>query len=429
MRISSSVILCLLSASLVTGIAIIDVPKTNVGAATPVSVYFTCDNEFDMYVNGNKVGRGTSWTTTYKFSPMIKAGDVIAIDGVDQGGPAAFIGVFGGKPTKPSDWRCSTKSSNGWTLNNFDDSSWAKAVSYGKNSDNNIWRSVGGGSRANIPADAEWLWTSDNNNHNRVYCRYFMTPAPAPAPVASKAAPTPVTPKAAPAPVASKATPTPVASKATPTPVTPKAAPAPVTPKAAPDPVTPKAAPVVVVAKELPSSANKQSVIDEIIQAKSKANVKLTKFQEKLLSLMKETSDEQVKVETENRNNFNGVSVTLQNEQTRLESARATMKKLYEETNNLNSTIQKHYKKLIADTNYLQSLDTMRPSFLKSLSELASHIQAVKTTVDSKIVKDEYKDEMIRLLTGIHFNTHNISGYVATAFVNHYNKYKTLIKK
>ena len=144
---------------------------------------------------------------------------------------------------------------------------------------------------------------------------------------------------------------------------------------------------------------------------------------------MKETSDEQVKVETENRNNFNGVSVTLQNEQVRLETARATMKKLYDETDKLNTTIQKHYKKLIADTNYLQSLDMMRPAFLKSLGELAAHIQSVKTVVDNKIVKDEYKDEMVRLLTGIHFNTHNISGYVATAFINHYNKYKTLIQK
>ena len=325
-----------------------------------------------MYVNGNKVGRGTSWTTTYNFSPIVKPGDVIAIDGVDQGGPAAFIGVFGGKPTKPSDWRCSTKESTGWTLNHFDDSSWSRPVSYGRNSDNNIWRSVGGGPRPNIPADAEWLWTSDNNNHNRVFCRYFMTPA--------VAAPVPVAPKAVAAPV-----------------------------------------PVAVVSK--------QSVIDEIISAKSKSNIKLTKFQEKLLSLMKETSDEQVKVETENRNNFNGVSVTLQNEQVRLETARATMKKLYDETDKLNITIQKHYKKLIADTNYLQSLDTMRPAFLKSLGELAVHIQSVKAVVDNKIVKDEYKDEMVRLLTGIHFNTHNISGYVATAFINHYNKYKNLIQK
>ena len=361
--------------------------------AVSVPVYFTCDNEFDMYVNGIKVGRGTSWITTYNFSPIIKPGDVIAIDGLDRDGPAAFIGVFGGKPTKASEWRCSTKESTGWTLNHFDDSSWSKAVSYGKNQDNTIWRSVGGGSRPNIPADAEWLWTSDNNNHNRVYCRYFMTPAPAPAPVVV-AAPAPVV-VAAPAPVAAVA-------------------------KAV------ASAPVVVAA---PAPAIKQSVIDEIIQAKSKANIKLTKFQEKLLTLMKETSDDQVKVETENRNNFNGVGVTLQNEQVRLETARSNMKKLYDETNNLNSTIQKHYTKLIADTNYLQSLDEMRPSFLKSLDELASHIQSVKTVVDNKILKDEYKDEMVRLLTGIHFNTHNISGYVATAFVDHYNKYKSLIQK
>ena len=367
-----------------------------------------------MYVNGNKVGRGTSWTTTYHFSLLVRPGDVIAVDGVDQGGPAAFIGVFGGKPTKPSDWRCSTKESTGWTLNHFDDSSWSKPVSYGKNQDNNIWRSVGGGSRPNIPADAEWLWTSDNNNHNRVFCRYFMAPAPVvvvtPAPAAAVA-------KAAPAPVV-VATPAPASPKVAPAPVV-VATPAPAAPKAAP-----KAAPVPA-----PSLATKQSVIDEIIQAKSKANVKLTKFQDKLLSLMKETSDEQVKVETENRNNFNGVSVTLQNEQVRLETARVNMKKLYEETEKLNSTIQTHYKKLIADTNYLQSLDAIRPAFLKSLNELATHIQAVKTVVDNKIVKDEYKDEMVRLLTGIHFNTYNISGFVATAFINHYNKYKTLIQK
>ena len=386
--------------------------------AVSVPIYFTCDNEFDMYVNGNKVGRGTSWTTTYNFSPLIRAGDVIAIDGVDQGGPAAFIGVFGGKPTKASDWRCSTKESAGWTLNHFDDSSWAKPTSYGKNQDNTIWRSVGGGSRPNIPADAEWLWTSDNNNHNRVYCRYFITPAQAPAPVVVAApapAPAPAAPKAAPA----SAPAAPKAVAPTPAPAAPKAV-APTPAPAAPKAVAP--APVVVV-------ATKQSVIDEIIQAKTKANIKLTKFQEKLLSLMKETSDDQVKVETENRNNFNGVSVTLQNEQVRLETARTNMKKLYDETNNLNSTIQKHYTKLIADTNYLQSLDAMRPSFLKSLEELASHIQSVKTVVDNKILKDEYKDEMIRLLTGIHFNTHNISGYVATAFIDHYNKYKTMIQK
>ena len=341
-----------------------------------------------MYINGNKIARGTSWTTTYHFTASIAPGDVIAVDGVDKGGPAAFIGVFGGKPTKSSEWRCSTKESKGWNLNNFDDSSWTKAVSYGRNNDNNIWRSVGRGSRPNIPSDAEWLWTNNNENHNRVFCRYFMIPAPLPGP---------------------NPTPAPVSSV-----------------KAvyslAPSPTLATPAPVAKV-------ATKQSVIDEIIQAKTKATTKFTKFQEKLLLLLKENSDDQVKIETENRDNFNGVSVTLQNEKARLELARSHMKKIFDETQSLNSTIQRHYKKLIADTDYLQSLDAMRPSFLKSLDEMAAHIQKVKTVVDTKIVKDEYKDEMVRLLSGIHFNTHNISGYVATAFINHYNKYKNLIQK
>jgi hypothetical protein len=383
------------------------VPVPAPAPATRLPIYFTCDNEFDMYVNGEKIGRGTSWTTTYHFSPLVKPGDVIAIDGVDKGGPAAFIGVFGGKVTKPSDWRCSLKESFGWTRNNFDDSLWTKPVSYGRNQDSNIWRSVGRGSRPNIPADAEWLWTSDNNNHDRVFCRYFPIAAPAPVPVAApvaavRVAPTPVF-AADPSPKAVVA-PTPVVAKST--------------------PVVAKSTPVVA-APTIP----KQSAIDEIIATNAKTNVKLTKFQEKILTIMKETSDEQVKIETENRNNYNGVSVTLRNEQLRLESSRAAMKKLYDESERLNATIQTHYKKMIADTRYLETLDSMRPGFLKSLGELASHIENVKTTVDNKLIKDEYKDEMVRLLTGIHFNTHNISGYVATAFINHYNKYKNLIQK
>ena len=374
------------------------IPVPAAAPAIALPIYFTCDNEFDMYVNGEKIGRGTSWTTTYNFAPFVKPGDVIAIDGVDQGGPAAFIGVFGGKVTKSSEWRCSTKESTGWTKNNFDDSSWSKPVSYGRNQDNNIWRSVGRGSRPNIPADAEWLWTNDNNNHNRVFCRYFPIAAPAPVPVA--------------VPVAA------VRVADTPFVTDPS-------PKAVAQSTPFVAAPTPVVA----ASTSKQTAIDEIIATNAKTNVKLTKFQEKILMIMKETSDEQVKVETENLKNYNGVSVTLQNEQLRLESSRAAMKRLYDESERLNATIQTHYKKMIADTKYLETLDAMRPGFLKSLGELASHIQNVKTTVDNKLIKDEYKDEMVRLLTGIHFNTHNISGYVATAFVNHYNKYKYMIAK
>ena len=443
MRISSCILLCLFSATLVSSVSIVNVPKrfmeespsisdieetaidndsldeytnnlftdnnlanrkllvklgsskskkktnsgstknVNANAPSPVSksvempIYMTCDNEFNLYVNGNKVGSGNTWTTTYYFSSIVNNGDVIAIDGIDHGGPAAFIGVFGGKVTKPSEWKCSTNGGPGWANNNFDDSSWSNAVSYGKNQEKNIWNSVGSGSRPNIPGDAEWLWTSNNNDHNRVYCRYFpVKPAPAPAPETDSEPELDVEPS-----------------------------------------------PKSVI---LPSS--KQTAMNEINADNKKTNVNIFKFQEKIKTLIDETTQEQIKVENENKNNYNGVNNTLKNEQLHLEASLKIMNNLHLEIISLNQTIQTHYKKLLSDTNYLQTLEEMRPEFLKSLDELASHIQNVKNIVDSKIVKDQYKDEMINLLTGIHFNTHNISGYIATAFINHYNKYKNLIK-
>ena len=149
-------------------------------------IFMTCDNEFDLYVNGEKIGKGDTWTTTYEFNTIVKSGDVIAIDGVDKGGPAGFIGVFNGKITKPSEWKCSTQKFDNWNKNNFDDSKWNTATSYGKNNQQNIWMSVGRGARPNIPSDAEWLWTNNNENHDRIYCRFFyygrLAPAPVPTP-------------------------------------------------------------------------------------------------------------------------------------------------------------------------------------------------------------------------------------------------------
>jgi hypothetical protein len=71
----------------------------------------------------------------------------------------------------------------------------------------------------------------------------------------------------------------------------------------------------------------------------------------------------------------------------------------------------------------------MKPEFFKSLDNLWMHIRSVKTTVNTKLINDDYKVEMIHLLEGIHVNVQNISGFVATAFINHYNKYKALIQK
>jgi len=375
-----------------------------------MSIYMTCDNEFDLYVNEKKIGRGTSWTTTYHLNPTVAMGDVIALDGVDRGGPAAFIGKFGNTVTKPSDWKCSTQSEPGWNKNNFDDSKWATAKSYGKNQESNIWRSVGRGSRPNIPGDAEWLWTSNNENHDRVYCRFFPFGKLAPAKPSATPAPAPTTVK---------------------TSVKPSAVPVlPTKPSATPVPTVAtsvRSRPVPVKAKST-SSTTHHAVVTEINNGNAKSNIKLTKFQETIVRVMKDTSDQQIKLEAENKRNFQGASETLSLESTRLEKEKIQLKKIYDESVRLNATIQTHFKKIISDTAYLNSLDAMKPEFLKSLDNLWGHIGSVKNTVSVKLVGDNYKTEMIHLLDGIHANVRNISGYVATAFINHYNKYRALIQ-
>ena len=140
-------------------------------------VKMTVDNEFDLYINGKKIGSGNSWTTTYSFRPSFKKVYTIAVDGRDRGGPAAFIGVFNGRPTRARDWKCKEyrgRLPSNWMKSTFDDSKWAKAKSYGRNNQRTVWHSVGRGSRPGIPSNAEWIWTRNNNSHNRVVCRMTL---------------------------------------------------------------------------------------------------------------------------------------------------------------------------------------------------------------------------------------------------------------
>jgi hypothetical protein len=140
-------------------------------------VKMTVDNEFDLYINGKKIGSGNSWTRTYSFRPSFKKVYTIAVDGRDKGGPAAFIGVFNGRPTRAIDWRCKEYSGRlpaNWMKNTFNDSRWSKARSYGRNNQRNVWYNVGRGSRPGIPSNAEWIWTHNNNSHNRVVCRMTL---------------------------------------------------------------------------------------------------------------------------------------------------------------------------------------------------------------------------------------------------------------
>jgi hypothetical protein len=142
----------------------------------PFSIYITCDCGCDLYVNGNKVEYDDSQVNTLHFFPTVKPGDVIAINGISDGRESGFVGVFGGKVTKASEWKCSTEESPGWNTNNFDDSLWSNAVSYGTEDGTEeasyVWVHPDW-HNPNIPGDAEWFWTMNYWIDDRVYCRYF----------------------------------------------------------------------------------------------------------------------------------------------------------------------------------------------------------------------------------------------------------------
>ena len=443
-------------------------PKVVVVLPPPVSknfpIFMTCDNEFDLYVNGEKVGKGDVWTKTYEFNPKVNDGDVIAIDGVDKGGPAAFIGVFNGKITKPNEWKCTTKKSDNWNKNNFDDSSWSYATSYGKNKDQNIWMSVGRGSRPNIPGDAEWLWTNNNENHDRVYCRFFYnkpsvvysspakvvnTVAPVSPPVVVvKSDPTPkavVQPTVQPSakPVVQPSAPV-VVQPSAPTPANQVVQPsAPVVVQQPANPVVQPSAPVVVQPPAptpanpvvQPATSTKQcepfvfpptshSVIKEQVgelsnEAKKKMDELISKFNGMVADIKTKNtkqleSDGKLVKETE---------VKSSDLYTKYTSEFTKTEQLMFNIDKLNVTLHRHLKVIQAESDYLAKLKVFKPKFLTSLDKLKDHTSSIKKDIHQTIVEGNDKNGLISILDDIRSSTEKSASLLSKAFMDHYDKY------
>ena len=339
----------------------------------------TCDNEFDLYVAGKKVGKGDTWTTTYEFSPIVKAGDVIAIDGVDKGGPAAFIGVFNGKVTTPADWKCTTGKFSNWTENSFDDSAWPRAVSYSKNQDNNVWRSVSGGSRPKIPANAEWLWTSDTNNHDRVYCRY--TPIKAAAVIDVVAGPK----------------------------AEPKA------PNVVAEPKAPN-----VVAEPNPKATVVASSKDEVIGSVNDMHARIVAIIHETQTLQRREIDQNKKNVKFSQSDLDTLTMKQDDEQKQLIRLQASIVQV-------NQSIARHYSQMTADSLYLQKLDLIKPQFLQTLDSTNTHFVALSEHV-SKLVSDDHKKAMQKILSRAQNQTVYDTRDLAQAFLAHYEKYKHVLR-
>jgi hypothetical protein len=341
------------------------------------NIFMTCDNEFDLYVNGEKVGKGDTWTTTYEFNTVVNTGDVIAIDGVDKGGPAGFIGVFNGKITKPADWKCSTQKSDNWNKNKFDDSKWPLATSYGKNNQQNVWMSVGRGARPNIPNDAEWLWTNNNENHDRVYCRFFYHGRPSEL----------NSPKEEP-----------MASKS------------------------------VASPKETPKKDKTTSKVEEIVKdMKDNHKLSVDKINSLKANVLKLINNEQEKLKSE-LSDSKKILLLTDNQVEKLKSKYEDKIKEYQVLNQTISTFEKtmkqHYDQMESDSKYLLLLEKIKPLFLGTLQSFGKIALDVKTMIVNNIVEGGDKEYMLRVLYEMTEPAKNSTSVLSTEFIKHYEKYK-----
>ena len=77
-----------------------------VPSSTSITIYATCDNTIQLYLDGNKVITGSSWTTTYSYSITANAGThVIWVNGTNTGSNPSSAGCI-----------VSVRSSSGATL-------------------------------------------------------------------------------------------------------------------------------------------------------------------------------------------------------------------------------------------------------------------------------------------------------------------------
>ena len=179
-----------------TSVSAIPVQMSDVGTVGSVKypIHVACECMFTLYVDGKYVAEGnkanyvpygliTEWNDTKKYYPVIYENEpkIVAFHGVGGQYPAFLNGFImemneGKSYTKHGEWRCNdfSKTANkvapeNWFADDYDDSSWEMAASYGANYQNNSFQ-IFENPRDSINLNAEWLWTKDNTVAN-VYCR------------------------------------------------------------------------------------------------------------------------------------------------------------------------------------------------------------------------------------------------------------------
>ncbi|MFQ6130917.1 MAG: hypothetical protein ACE5R4_02665, partial [Armatimonadota bacterium] len=130
------------------------------GEVARATLTITCDNGYDLYLNGEALGSDDSWeqAETYAITDRLRPGrNVIAVDARNAGGVAALLAevyalLKNGQALRvvtDGTWKMSEAAAQGWQSVDFDDSGW-QAPRVGGQPPVSPWGNVPG-----LPAEAE----------------------------------------------------------------------------------------------------------------------------------------------------------------------------------------------------------------------------------------------------------------------------------
>ena len=144
-------------------------------------VLATCDNGFELYVNGQFCLSGNSWSQRYQAAnvPLVKGKNVLAIKATNVGGPGGLIAEFtigGMRIGTDAGWKGAKSVANDtdWKSASFDDSAWGvPMVSAGRYGGGPLY---GWGNVLQVAdaSPARWIWLNDASGFVTLYFRYTL---------------------------------------------------------------------------------------------------------------------------------------------------------------------------------------------------------------------------------------------------------------
>jgi hypothetical protein len=166
-----------------------------------------------------------------------------------------------------------------------------------------------------------------------------------------------------------------------------------------------------------------------VVGASSKDDVigSVNDMHARIVAIIHETQTLQKREIEQNKKNVNFSQSDLDTFTMKQDDEQKQLLRLQASIVQVNQSIARHYSQMTADSLYLQKLDLIKPQFLQTLDSTNTHFVALSEHV-SKLVSDEHKKAMQKILSRAQNQTVYDTRDLAQAFLAHYEKYKHVLR-